>query len=205
MGMSRGAPGRGRGPRVIAGEAGGRRLVVPLGTRTRPTADRVKEALFAALGPSRIIGTHVLDGFAGSGALAIEALSRGASRALLVDRDPLSADAIRRNLQTTGLADRAAVQRRGLGTVLRSNPPDTPFDLVFLDPPYDYAGTDLGAIILQLSAPGWVSNDGTIVIERAESSGPPSLPPEWMVTWDRVYGDTLIVIAARDSGIVESA
>ncbi|MBM3674183.1 MAG: 16S rRNA (guanine(966)-N(2))-methyltransferase RsmD [Actinobacteria bacterium] len=198
--MARGAHGGGRGPRVIAGEAGGLRLSAPNGTRTRPTADRVKEALFAALGPLRIVGANVLDGYAGSGALAIEALSRGAARALLVDREPLAVDAVRRNLRTTKLADRASVQRRGLGSFLRAAPPEVPFDLVFLDPPYDQPGPELAGVLTALAAPGWCSHDATLVIERAASAGPPPLPAGWLVTWHRVYGDTLVVLAARDPG-----
>jgi 16S rRNA (guanine966-N2)-methyltransferase len=182
---------------VIAGEVGGLRLVAPKGTRTRPTADRVKEALFAALGPDRLLGAVVLDLYAGSGALAIEALSRGSSRALLVDRDPLAVDAIRRNLRTTGLSDRATVQRRGVGAVVRGGlPPDAPFGLVFCDPPYDQPAGKLGGVLAALAEPGWIEPGGTIVVERAASAGPPLLPPGWGVTWSRAYGDTLLVLAA---------
>jgi len=182
---------------VIAGEAGGLRLTAPKGTRTRPTADRVKEALFAALGPGRLLGAVVLDLYAGSGALAIEALSRGAATALLVDRDPLAVDAIRRNLRSTTLMDRARVQRRGVGSVVRGMPPtDAPFDLVFCDPPYDQPAGKLAGVLEALAVPGWVAPDGTVVVERAASAGPPLLPPGWEVTWSRVYGDTLVVLVA---------
>jgi 16S rRNA (guanine966-N2)-methyltransferase len=182
---------------VIAGEAGGLRLTAPKGSRTRPTADRVKESLFAALGPDRLLGTVVLDCYAGSGALAIEALSRGAARAVLVDRDPLAVDAIRRNLRSTRLADRARVQRRGVGAFVRAEPPpEAPFGLVFCDPPYDQPAGKLAGVLAALAEPGWVEPGGTVVIERAASAGPPSLPPGWGVTWSRVYGDTLLVLAA---------
>ncbi|MGZ4736483.1 MAG: 16S rRNA (guanine(966)-N(2))-methyltransferase RsmD [Acidimicrobiia bacterium] len=196
--MSRSAGGgSGRGPRVIAGEAGGLRLTAPKGTRTRPTADRVKEALFAALGPGRLLGAVVLDCYAGSGALGIEALSRGAARALLVDRDPLAVDAIRRNLRTTGFGDRGSVQRRGVGSVVRGEPPpDAPFDLIFCDPPYDQPAGELAGVLVALVEPGWLSEGGTVVVERASSAGPPLLPSGWGVTWSRVYGDTLLVLAA---------
>jgi 16S rRNA (guanine966-N2)-methyltransferase len=182
---------------VIAGEAGGLRLAVPKGTRTRPTADRVKESVFAALGPGRLLGAVVLDCYAGSGALGIEAVSRGATSALLVDRDPLAVDAIRRNLRTTGLKDRARVQRRGVGTLVRAAPPpDAPFDLVFCDPPYDEPGPKLGAVLDALAAPGWLAEDAIIVVERSASTGPPPVPSGWGVTWSRVYGDTLVVLVA---------
>jgi 16S rRNA (guanine966-N2)-methyltransferase len=186
---------------VIAGEAGGLRLVAPKGTRTRPTADRVKEALFAALGPGRLLGATVLDCYAGSGALAVEALSRGAATALLVDRDPLAVDAIRRNLVSTGFADRARVQRRGIGAVLKgAPPPDAPFDLVFCDPPYDQPAGELAGVLTALAGPGWLSGDATVVVERSSSAGPPPVPPGWGVTWSRVYGDTLVVLVAAATG-----
>jgi 16S rRNA (guanine966-N2)-methyltransferase len=182
---------------VIAGEAGGLRLTAPKGARTRPTADRVKESLFAALGPDRLLGASVLDCYAGSGALAIEALSRGAARAVLVDRDPRAVDAIRRNLRATNLNERARVQRRGVGAFVRGDaPPEAPFDLVFLDPPYDEPATKLAGVVAALAAPGWVGGDSSVVIERSASAGPPPLPPGWGVTWSRAYGDTLLVLAA---------
>src|SRR3954453_16252686 len=152
--MQRGRPGGARGPRVIAGEQGGLRLVVPKGARTRPTSDRVKESVFGALGAARLAGARVLDGYAGSGALGIESLSRGAARVTLVDRDPRAVDAIRRNLTSTRLADRptprpaarAPVPRPGFGGFLPGPPPADPFDWVFLAPPYDLAGSELARI-----------------------------------------------------------
>ncbi|MGZ4678250.1 MAG: 16S rRNA (guanine(966)-N(2))-methyltransferase RsmD [Acidimicrobiia bacterium] len=198
--MQRGRPGGARGPRVIAGEQGGLRLVVPKGSRTRPTTDRVKESLFAALGPGRLVGARVLDGYAGSGALAIEALSRGAARATLVDRDPRAVDAIRRNLATTRLTDRANVLRRGVAGHVQGRPPTTPFDLVFLDPPYDLTGAELGRVLDALAVPGWLAADAAVVVERAANAGPPPLPTGWGVTWERVYGDTLVVLVGPDAG-----
>ncbi len=192
--------GSGRGPRVIAGEAGGLRLSAPKGTRTRPTADRVKESVFAALGPDRLLGAAVLDLYAGSGALAIEALSRGGATALLVDRDALAVDAIRRNLRSTGMHERARVQRRGVGSVVRGLPPsEAPFDLVFLDPPYDQPAGKLAGVFVALAEPGWIAPDGTVVVERSASAGPPLLPAGWEVTWSRVYGDTLVVLVAPET------
>jgi 16S rRNA (guanine966-N2)-methyltransferase len=185
---------------VIAGEQGGLRLVVPKGTRTRPTADRVKESLFGALGAGRLAGANVLDGYAGSGALAIEALSRGAARATLVDRDPRAVDAIRRNLASTRLTDRATVHRRGFGGFLAGRVPDVPFDLVLLDPPYDVTGPDLARVLAALAVPGWLAAGATVVVERAAAAGPPPLPEGWRVTWERVYGDTLVVLTGPDAG-----
>jgi 16S rRNA (guanine(966)-N(2))-methyltransferase RsmD len=186
---------------VIAGEAGGLRLVAPKGSRTRPTQDRVKESVFASLGPGRLLGASVLDLYAGSGALAIEALSRGATSALLVDRDPRAVEAIRRNLRSTGFADRARAQRRGVGGALQdAPPPEAPFDLVFADPPYETSNAEVGAVLAALAGPdagGWLSESATLVVERAGASGPPPLPEGWMVTWSRVYGDTLVTLARR--------
>jgi 16S rRNA (guanine966-N2)-methyltransferase len=185
---------------VIAGEQGGLRLVVPKGSRTRPTSDRVKESVFGALGSGRLAGAVVLDGYAGSGALGIEALSRGAARVAFVDRDPRAVDAIRRNLATTRLTERATVHRRGFGGYLTARVPDRPFDLVFLDPPYDLAGSELARIVQSLAAPGWLAGDAGVVIERSAAVGPPTLPDGWRVSWERVYGDTLVVLAGPDAG-----
>ena len=123
--------------RIISGELGGRRLLAPRGLATRPTADRVKEALFSILGPPRPRPGQrfrVLDLFCGSGALALEALSRGADEAVLVDEDPGAVAAAERNLAALGLGGRARVVRREAGAAILSL--DGSFDWVFLDPPY---------------------------------------------------------------------
>ena len=193
--MSRPSRGHGRPLRVIAGDVGGQTLVAPRGERTRPTAGRVKEALFAALGADRVVGASVLDAYAGSGALAIEALSRGATRAVLVDRDVGAVDAIRRNLRSTRLVGRARVQRRNVTAFLRDPPPpEAPFDLVLLDPPYDLAPGELATVLEALAAPGWVSHDATVVVEQAAGSPLPPVPHGWEARWERAYGDTLVRI-----------
>lgn len=190
---------------MIAGEQGGLRLVVPKGTRTRPTTDRVKESVFAALGPGVLVGARVLDGYAGSGALAIEALSRGAAHATLIDRDPRAVDAIRRNLATTRLTGRATVVRRGFAGHLQGRPPEEPFDLVLLDPPYDLTNPELGRVLAALAAPGWLRDDAAVVVERASSAGPPPLPAGWGVAWERIYGDTLVALVGPDAGHDDSS
>lgn len=193
--MSRPSRGHGRGLRVIAGEQGGLPLVAPRGERTRPTAGRVKESLFAALGDAAVAGASVLDGYAGSGALAIEALSRGAASAMLVDRDPGAVEAIKRNLRSTRLTDRARVQRRSLTAFLHGTPPpEAPFDLVLLDPPYDLAPRELATVLDALAGPGWLSPDAVIVVEQASGAGPLPAPEGWEARWQRVYGDTLVRI-----------
>ena len=179
-----------RGLRVIAGSAGGMRLVAPKGAR--PTTDRVKESLFASLGDA-VDGAVVLDLFAGSGALAIEALSRGAARALLVDRDRHAIDAIRRNLATTGFADRARAQASAAVAFLRRVPPEAPFDFVFCDPPYDLDAAPLDAVLAGLAAPGFLASAATVVLEARAGAGP-ALPAGWQVARQRTYGDTLTLV-----------
>src|SRR4051795_7019100 len=144
--------------RVIAGAFKGRTLQAPRGQRTRPTADRVREAVFSMLGA--LDGLRVLDLFAGSGALAIEALSRGAAEAVLVERDPRALAAIGRNVEATGAA--ATVRRRDALAYLRDTA-DGPFDLVFVDPPYD-AASRLAAPLGE-ALPKVVSQDARIVTE----------------------------------------
>jgi 16S rRNA (guanine966-N2)-methyltransferase len=169
--------------RVVAGEFRGRRLQAPRGVRTRPTADRVREALFSILGD--VSGARVLDLYAGSGALGIEALSRGAESAVFVERDPRAATAIRRNLDALGVEQdviRQDVLRflaRGEGT----------FDLVFCDPPYDSGPRLAGPLSERL--PAVLSRDARIVTESDRRTPLElSLP---LVT-ERAYGDTRIAI-----------
>jgi 16S rRNA (guanine966-N2)-methyltransferase len=126
--------------RIVGGEGRGRRLRAPRGLRTRPTAERVREALFDIVGPA-VAGTRVLDLFAGTGAVGIEALSRGAARAVFVEKDPAALRALRANLAAVG-ASRAQARVVGddaLGCLDRLAAEEGAFDLVFLDPPYDGA------------------------------------------------------------------
>jgi 16S rRNA (guanine966-N2)-methyltransferase len=178
--------------RVIAGVAGGLRLVAPEGA-ARPTTDRVKESLFAALGPDAIDGVVVLDLFAGSGALGVEALSRGATRAVFVDRDRHAVDAVRANLATTRLADRAEVHATTAEAYLR-RAGDPGFGLVFLDPPYD-AAAGLGGVLDALGRPGLLAPSAAVVIETRRDDAP-ALPVGWVVRWQRLYGDTLVTVAS---------
>jgi 16S rRNA (guanine966-N2)-methyltransferase len=174
--------------RVVGGEFGRRRLVAPRGRATRPTSDRVREALFSILGD--ISGASVLDLFAGSGALGIEALSRGAAHATFVDdADPARA-AIKQNLEVLGLEDRATL----INASLRTAPlPGGPFDLVFADPPYGDAG-DLGPLLApKLLAV--LTPEGRLVTESDRRTPLDlSVPP----TLERRYGDTLIRIYKFD-------
>ncbi len=176
--------------RVIAGEAGGLHLVAP--PNARPTTERAREALFSALGDS-VGGTVVLDLFAGSGAMAIEALSRGAERAVLVDDDREARQACMRNLATTGFTDRARVVGSTVLRFLEGRRADSAdVDLVFCDPPYEVPDAEMVAVLDALQASGCVAQDAVVVVERR---GPAWRPPDgWSTSWQRKYGDTLMTI-----------
>lgn len=175
--------------RIVAGRYGGRRLVAPAGSATRPTSDRVREALFQRLGP--LDDATVLDLFAGSGALALEALSRGGSSATLVDTAPAAIRAIRANVAALGLtAEQVAVRRQDVRAFLRgARAARHEYDLVLLDPPYRLAaelGRELSPLIRAVVAPG-----GRVVSE-SDRRAPLDLDPDLPLTDERRYGDTLI-------------
>ena len=173
--------------RVIAGAYGGRRLRAPAGLDTRPTSDRVREALFSVLG-AEVEGARVLDLFAGSGALGIEALSRGAAEATFVDAAEAAIRCVRANLEALGL--RALTRRSEAGAFLRwASAHGHHYDLVFLDPPYRHAerlAPGLSEAIEGLVAPG-----GSVVCESDRRA---PLPLDLPLTDERRYGDTLIRI-----------
>ena len=179
---------------MIAGAAGGLALVAPKGGSARPTTDRVKESVFGALGPDRLV-------YAGSGALAIEALSRGAARAVLVDRDHAALTAIRRNLASTRLRGHARVQGSTVATFLGGKPPaERPFDLVFIDPPYAATSAELGRVLSGLDRSGWLAEGATVVVERPSGAGAVPAPAAWKATWERAYGDTLVTVLTTSMG-----
>jgi 16S rRNA (guanine966-N2)-methyltransferase len=169
--------------RVVAGEFKGRRLHAPRGARTRPTADRVREALFSMLGD--VSGARVLDLYAGSGALGIEALSRGAESAVFVERDQQALAALRRNLAAVGAP--AEVRRQDVLRFLAR--PEGTFDLVFCDPPYDVAPAV--AASLSEALPALVEENARIVTE-SDKRNPLLLSLPLAV--ERSYGDTRIAI-----------
>jgi 16S rRNA (guanine(966)-N(2))-methyltransferase RsmD len=180
--------------RVIAGTVGGRKLVAPKGG-ARPTQDRVKEALFSSLG-DLVIDAAVLDLYAGSGALGIEALSRGAAHAVLVETDAAAVTAIRLNVETTGFGPRATISQRPVDTFVKSGAPGGPFDLVFLDPPYDLPAPEVASVLAGLAAAGAVEPGATVVIERGRGGEPVALPEGWDVRRERSYGDTLLILVS---------
>jgi 16S rRNA (guanine966-N2)-methyltransferase len=191
---------RGSGLRVISGTAGGLQLRAPKGGRSRPTTDRVRESLFAAIDQRLGLGdASVLDLYAGSGALAIEALSRGAARALLVDKDVAAVEIVRRNLAATHLRDRGRVWRSSVASFLVGSPPaEAPFDLVFLDPPYAASTGEIERVLAALDASGWLAPGAAVVVERAAADPRPSLPESWGIAWERSYGDTLVIVAVTN-------
>jgi 16S rRNA (guanine966-N2)-methyltransferase len=172
--------------RIVAGEFKGRRLRMPRGAPTRPTADRVREALFSMLGD--VGGARVLDLYAGSGALGIEALSRGAASAVFVERDPRAAAAIQANLDAIGA--RAEVSRQDALAFVRRD--RRSYDLVFCDPPYDSGPRIAGR--LAESLPALLSKDARIVTE-SDKRNPIELP--FPLLRERTYGDTRIAIHGR--------
>ena len=173
--------------RIVAGVAGGRRLAVPPGTRTRPTADRVREGLFSALGD--LTGRTVLDLYAGSGALGLEALSRGASAVTMVERDPRAVATIHANVETVGLPGARVV---GTPVARFLAGPPAPFDVVLADPPYADPVDELLAIL----AGGWAAD--VVVVERAKRDPVPSWPVPLRAWKERAYGDTVLLFGARD-------
>jgi 16S rRNA (guanine966-N2)-methyltransferase len=169
--------------RIVAGEYKGRRLRMPRGAPTRPTADRVREALFSMLGD--VTGARVLDLYAGSGALGIEALSRGAASAVFVERDARAAAAIQANLDTVG-AEAEVSRQDALAFVRRDR---RSYDLVFCDPPYD-SGPRIAAPLAE-GLPALLSTDARIVTE-SDKRNPLELP--FPLLRERTYGDTRIAI-----------
>jgi 16S rRNA (guanine966-N2)-methyltransferase len=165
--------------RVVAGRFRGRALVAPPGLSTRPTADRVRQALFDVLTHAPFApdlnGARVMDLFAGSGALGIEAISRGATFSLFVETDELARGAIRTNLDALGLIGSGRVHRRDATDLgMRPASDGSPFDIAFLDPPY---GKGLGeAALAGLLAGGWLAPGALAVLERGADDAPASIP-----------------------------
>jgi 16S rRNA (guanine966-N2)-methyltransferase len=175
--------------RVIAGRHGGRRLKAPAGRGTRPTSDRVREALFSMLG--ELDGECVLDVFAGTGALGIEALSRGAERVVFIERGALAARTLEANIASLGIgAESAELRRRDALAVLRAAREDgETYDLVFIDPPYSQSrrwGPELSVLLPPLLAPG-----ARVVVESDRRQ---PLALELPLRTERRYGDTSITI-----------
>ena len=182
-------------PRIIAGAAGGRRLAVPGGRATRPTSDRAREGLFSAV--LAALGTldeaAVLDLYAGSGAVGLDAPSRGAGDVLLIESDPGAVQVIRRNIASVGLDGAEVVQDR-VARALRRGPPAAgrARELVFADPPYSASDDELRDTLALLAANGWLAPGALVVVERDARSGPPPWPAGYAADRSRRYGETVL-------------
>lgn len=185
--------------RVISGRLGGRRLVAPTGPATRPTTDRVRESLFSILESMNVIeGAHVIDLYAGTGALGIEALSRGAARATFVESARPALVALRENLRALDLEGLSTVVAARVDKLSKETRTARPFDVIFADPPW----VDLAAAVLaieSLLAKGRAAPGATLVVEHASRDAAPVIARVTAID-TRVYGDTAIFI-----GVFEGA
>ncbi len=176
--------------RVIAGTAGGRRLAVPPGGGTRPTSDRAREGLFSSWTALRgtLDGARALDLYGGSGAVGLEALSRGAAHTLIAEADTRAARTIRDNIRALGLP--GAELRTVRAEQLAAAPPTgAPYDLAFLDPPYALGNGDLQEILLTLGANGWLADDAVVTVERSTRGGVFRWPAGYHELRSRRYGE----------------
>lgn len=181
--------------RIIAGVAGGRRLAVPP-AGTRPTSDRVREALFSALEHDPgLDGAAVLDLCAGSGALGLEALSRGAGHALLVESDRRAAGVLRRNVADLGLPG-AQVRAAPAAAVLGA-PAGRAYDVVLVDPPYDVPDDEVAGWLAAAAAHGWLADGAVVVVER-RAGRPFPWPEPLRAVRERRYGDTVLHLAEHE-------
>ncbi len=179
--------------RIISGTVGGRRLLVPK-HGTRPTADRVRESMFSSL-DHRLgswDGLRVLDLFAGSGALGLEALSRGAAHATLVDSGREAVRACRENIARTGLS--AQVVSSEVARFV-TRPGESPFDVVFADPPYDLSAATLAKLLADLAANNWLANDALLILERDAADSHIAWPRGFDQVAERRLGDTMLRFA----------
>ena len=186
--------------RIIGGAAGGRRLITPRGVATRPTSDRVREALFSAVEAwcGSLDGLRFLDLYAGSGAVGLEAWSRGAGVVTFVEQDRKTAALITRNVETLG-ASRAVVTASSVVAALRKSP-SAPYDIAFLDPPYPLADNEVTAALAALVAGDWLVPGALVVVERS-GRGPDLVWPDGLVgERSKKYGETMLWYghAARD-------
>jgi len=183
--------------RIVAGRAKGRRLQMPPGEATRPTTDRVREAVFSRItswagtaaqpAEETLTGLAFCDLYAGSGAVGLEAASRGAAPVLLVESDRRAAEVARRNVIETGLG---ATVRTSTVEQLVGAAPTSAFDLIWADPPYELPTARLDRLIATLAS-GWLAQDGLLVVERSSRTEPPSWP-DGFDAWTARYGETTV-------------
>ena len=186
--------------RVIAGSARGRPLRVPRGRRVRPTSDRVREAIFSSLGDA-VAGAHVLDLYAGTGALGIEGLSRGAAHATFVEPEAPVVDVLTLNLRAADVADNATVVR-ATASAFAQRAATARYDLVFCDPPYAMTFGDIVAVLQRLSSAGALSPGALVVVERdkRDPALAGNLEAHGLLVEERrrSYGDTTVVYLSLD-------
>jgi 16S rRNA (guanine966-N2)-methyltransferase len=178
--------------RIIGGSAGGRRINAPRGSSTRPTSDRVREALFSAVEAwcGSLDGLRVLDLYAGSGAVGLEARSRGAGVVTLVEHDRKTAALIADNVKTLGFTRVDVVTATAAATLAR--PPVAPYDLVFLDPPYPLGDQEVEDDLRALVDNGWLVPGALVVIERSSRGNGPKWPPGLVAEREKRYGETTL-------------
>ncbi|HEY9292382.1 MAG TPA: 16S rRNA (guanine(966)-N(2))-methyltransferase RsmD [Microlunatus sp.] len=185
--------------RIIAGSRRGRRLSTPPGGRTRPTTDRVREALFSVIASwagtagsrpeEALAGLALLDLYAGSGAVGLEAASRGASRVLLVESDRRTARIIGDNARELDLPVQV---RTGRVEDVIGAPPPGPYDVIFADPPYDLASAVLSKHLAVLLQQGWLTDDALVIIERSSRTEELTWPDDPADVWSKDYGETML-------------
>jgi 16S rRNA (guanine966-N2)-methyltransferase len=180
--------------RIIAGTAGGRRLSVPPGRGTRPTSDRAREGLFGTIVAIRgsLEGAAVLDLYAGSGAVGLEALSRGASDVLLVESDARAARVIRGNIEALGLPGARLLGDRVERVLARGPGERPPRDVVFADPPYAAPDAEVERVLGALLGQGWLAPGALVAVERATRSGPVTWPAGYTPERSRGYGEATL-------------
>lgn len=178
--------------RIIGGSAGGRRINAPRGASTRPTSDRVREALFSAVESwcGSLHGLRFLDLYAGSGAVGLEAWSRGAGVVTLVEQDRRTATLIGENARTLGFAKADVVAAAVSGTLRRT--PTAPYDVAFLDPPYPLGEPAVADDLHALVAHGWLVPGALVVVERSARSPEPEWPESFTDTREKKYGETVL-------------
>ncbi len=179
--------------RVTGGTAKGARLRTPAGPETRPTTDMARKAIFDILGPE-VEGARVLDLFAGSGALGIEALSRGAAEAVFVESSREALGVILANLTMTGLRGKGVLRRRDAERFIARQAGER-FDVAFLDPPYARGLRFVARVLGKLGSGGWIRTGGTVVVEAA--SGPVEWPPGFRETRTKRFGRSQVSVAVR--------
>jgi 16S rRNA (guanine966-N2)-methyltransferase len=188
--------------RIIAGAHGGRRLSAPAGALTRPTSDRVREAFFSALtSMTDLSGARFADLYAGSGAVGLEALSRGASYALLVESDARASRTIRDNVVTLRVGAAARVITGKVAQVLGEPPEGGPYDIVFADPPYAVSDQEVTEVQQDLVVNGWLAPGAVVVFERSTRTAVRGAPLNWVegIIADRSkrYGETTLWYGRR--------